>query len=382
MKTVLYNLLCTQPQGDTKFHGGGEYGKTIFRYLAEHYSEQCQVIVFYNKERFLDEWLVNLINRKAIKTYDVKALEDVTNIFLKEKINTYYSPLTSNEFDITIPANVRKVATIHGLRNIEMPVDKLCIQYGSIYMRIKSLAKLVLKKFVISKHEKETIRLFDFFDDVIFDSYHTAYGFRTVKPDADLKKIHIQYCPIKHTEFNNAGEDLAEKYGDYILLLGGNRWLKNPYRALIAISHLLDNKQLGDRKVIVVGKLDDRFIKKYVMRHPQIINLEYATPNLLEDLYKNCELLMYPTLNEGFGSPPLEAMRYGKNCLVSAVCSLPEIYADSVYYMNPYDIREMENRILNSLEIPKTKDKIKFRYDYIMKIVEKSVEEICELIIG
>lgn len=48
--------------------------------------------------------------------------------------------------------------------------------------------------------------------------------------------------------------------------------------------------------------------------------------------------------------PPLEAMKYGKTCIVSAVCSLPEVCGNGVYYVNPYDTGEIENRILHAID--------------------------------
>lgn len=50
--------------------------------------------------------------------------------------------------------------------------------------------------------------------------------------------------------------------------------------------------------------------------------LEYVDNNVLESLYKGAYALIYPTLNEGFGYPPLEAMKYGTPVLSSPFLQL------------------------------------------------------------
>lgn len=53
--------------------------------------------------------------------------------------------------------------------------------------------------------------------------------------------------------------------------------------------------------------------------------------------YKNCEAFMFPSLAEGFGIPPLEAMHFGKPVFLSTCMSLPEIGGDAAYYFNDFD---------------------------------------------
>ena len=55
-------------------------------------------------------------------------------------------------------------------------------------------------------------------------------------------------------------------------------------------------------------------------------------------LYRNALLLVFPSLYEGFGLPPLEAMACGCPAVVSNVASLPEVCGEAAYYVDPYDI--------------------------------------------
>ena len=56
---------------------------------------------------------------------------------------------------------------------------------------------------------------------------------------------------------------------------------------------------------------------------------------------KKCKAFIHPSLYEGFGLPPLEAMSVGARCIVSNVSSLPEIYGRSVWYIDPYNYNEI-----------------------------------------
>ena len=91
-------------------------------------------------------------------------------------------------------------------------------------------------------------------------------------------------------------------------------------------------------------------------------------------------LFIYPSLYEGFGIPPLEAMAFGCPTIVSNITSLPEVCGDAAYYVDPYDINDiakgmkevLENDNLRSNLINKGYDRVKlFSWEKsAMKIME------------
>ena len=78
----------------------------------------------------------------------------------------------------------------------------------------------------------------------------------------------------------------------------------------------------------------------------------------------------------------MEAMKYGKTCLVSAVASLPEVYGESVYYCNPYDKMEMQNMLLQAIENPISVEKIKAKLDTFQYRLKSDLDELITLISG
>lgn len=73
------------------------------------------------------------------------------------------------------------------------------------------------------------------------------------------------------------------------------------------------------------------------IRDREILFTGYLTRDELVDMYNAAELFVYPSLYEGFGIPPLEAMSCGTPVVVSGTSSLPEVVGDAACLIDPYD---------------------------------------------
>lgn len=72
--------------------------------------------------------------------------------------------------------------------------------------------------------------------------------------------------------------------------------------------------------------------------------------NELVDFYNLADLFVFPSLYEGFGIPPLEAMACGTPVVCSNNSSLPEVVGDAAYMFDPYDekqIRDAMEKVLS-----------------------------------
>jgi glycosyltransferase involved in cell wall biosynthesis len=76
-----------------------------------------------------------------------------------------------------------------------------------------------------------------------------------------------------------------------------------------------------------------------------VISLPMVSDELLAEAYAGAKLFVYPSLNEGFGFPPLEAMSVGCPVLASRVSSIPEVCRDAPFYFDPKD-QDSFNRAL------------------------------------
>ena len=71
----------------------------------------------------------------------------------------------------------------------------------------------------------------------------------------------------------------------------------------------------------------------------------YITDEDLKGLYRNAGCFVFPSIYEGFGLPPLEAMSVGCPVLVSNMGPMPEVSQDAAIYFNPYDTDELASKI-------------------------------------
>jgi len=79
--------------------------------------------------------------------------------------------------------------------------------------------------------------------------------------------------------------------------------------------------------------------------------IEFLSPDddTLINLYANADLFVFPSLFEGFGLPPLEAVALNTPVIMSDIPILKEIFGASGYYFNPLDPQDMAGKILEVL---------------------------------
>lgn len=379
MKTVLFDLLYSQPEGGIKYHGGGEYIKRIFRELALNYLDRIELIVYYDHSAFLDDWVKEIIREKDIEVLDIKKPADITQVLKERDIDVFYTGMCYQYNKAMFTDEVYTIGTFHGMRGAECPHDEFEYKYMSGKQQYKEMLRWYLKntkRYGYVKAAENAVEGFmsciSSFDKLICDSEHTAFSLKNYYPELDTESIDIIYPPLKYSESIYPGH-LKEKF---LLAIGGNRWVKNTYRALKALDDLYSRGHLKGVKSVIVGSVPASIIKEIKCRD-NFRFVGYIEDDKLAALYRDCEAFIYPTLNEGFGYPPLEAMRFGTTCIVSAVCSLPEICGEAVYFVNPLDVGEIQNRILHAIDRKLDSEKVKNQFERIKRRQETDLEKLC-----
>ena len=118
-----------------------------------------------------------------------------------------------------------------------------------------------------------------------------------------------EFTPRKN--FHTLVEMLAV-FPDFNLILSGNN---NTEYASGKLTETIQKHNLQDR-VFITGKIGDTDKQYYL---------------------QNCAAFVFPSLREGFGIPPIEAMRFGKPVFLSNKTSLPEIGGDHAFFWDHYD---------------------------------------------
>ncbi len=136
----------------------------------------------------------------------------------------------------------------------------------------------------------------------------------------------------------------------YLLYVGNAYPHKNLERLLMAFGKLI-TKYLLDYQLVIAGKKDSfhqalqASVTEFKLQD-RVIFPGYVSDQELAGLYKNASLYVFPSLSEGFGLPPLEAMAHSLPVVSSNATCMPEILGDAAMYFNPKDIEEMSQTML------------------------------------
>jgi glycosyltransferase involved in cell wall biosynthesis len=109
----------------------------------------------------------------------------------------------------------------------------------------------------------------------------------------------------------------------------------------------------------------------------KVLFLNYVPADDLPALYAGAEAFVFPSLYEGFGLPPLEAMACGCPVLVSNIASLSEVCGDAAYYVDPYDANHIAEAIYRVATSRELKENLAFKGTERAKLFswEKSARE-------
>jgi glycosyltransferase involved in cell wall biosynthesis len=142
----------------------------------------------------------------------------------------------------------------------------------------------------------------------------------------------------------------------FVLYVGNIKPHKNLVRLIEAFSELRTG-ELEDVKLLIIG---DEISKLPALRHAvhrhklhkHVRFLGYVPDDQLTVLYRLAAVFVFPSLYEGFGLPPLEAMASGTPVVVSNVSSLPEVVGDAAVLVDPHDIDSIVDGLRSVLTNP------------------------------
>jgi glycosyltransferase involved in cell wall biosynthesis len=175
-------------------------------------------------------------------------------------------------------------------------------------------------------------------------------------------KIRVSYLGREHISDQVADLDFLKQHGigdkPFCLAVSSPSKHKN-FRAVLEAIALLENSNpaSGDLKtnlefeVIAVGQAN---LKIFDTSTPSANKLDAirgvrylgaVSDRALKALYETAGCLIYPSLYEGFGLPPLEAMTCGCPAIASHVASLPEVCGDAVLYCDPHSPQDIADKI-------------------------------------
>ena len=141
---------------------------------------------------------------------------------------------------------------------------------------------------------------------------------------------------------------------DYILHVGTLEKRKNLV-ALIQAFKIVRENGFPNLKLVLVGKasnkitLDDSSAIKEAIKEQQLTNdvilTDYLGDAEVQQLYQKAKLYVFPSINEGFGIPVLEAFKYQVPVVIANNTCLPEVAGQGAKSFNPFSVQDMANAI-------------------------------------
>lgn len=201
----------------------------------------------------------------------------------------------------------------------------------------------LLTKNIISR-AKKIITVSIFSHDEIIEYYNIS-----------RKKIHVIGNAWQHMLRINEDTKIFTthpelKKGNYILALGSLAPYKNH-------KWILENAKHNPKQQYVIAGGHFKSVHGHTVSFesiPNILYLGYVSDSEAKALMTHAKAFLFPSLYEGFGIPPLEALSCGTKIIVSDIPCMREIYGDGAYYINPSDPSiNIDNLLTESVANPK-----------------------------
>lgn len=255
----------------------------------------------------------------------------------KEKADIFFAP-SSYIIPALLPKEIKTIVVVHDLVAFLFPDthSKKAVFIEKIFI------KMALKKanhiFTVSNNTKKDI----------FEKFKL-----------DKNKITTAYCSasdnFKPIEKGKLGNFIKETNlpAKFFLAVGTIIPRKNYLNLIKAFAEV--NKRYPDYHLIIGGKngwdfeeIYEEIGKNYLNKKVHILG--YLSTNSLINLYNLAKAFIFPSFYEGFGIPPLEAMKCGCPVIASFTSSIPEVVGQSALLINPESIEEIANAMIKIIK--------------------------------
>ena len=315
-------------------HGGiGRYTQELLLGLLSLQTEHC-FTCFYNKDLEAEPVFVQLQKHSQVKLvecnirhYSWREQWHLANIIDKEKLDLIHFP----NFNVPIKLKTPFVVTIHDMVHHKISgAKKSKLIYFLAYKKvIESAAKNAKKIITVSEvSKKEISEYLNVPMDKIFVTYEGA-SLETEVTEDDLTSVKNKYYLRR----------------PYFLFVGVLERKKNIVGLTRAFDYFIE-KYHADMDLVLAGKVDPHYPKiKHsaldIKNRNRLVFTDYVSEKDLSALFYGASAFVSASVNEGFGLPGLEAMKFGLPLLVSNTPVFNEIYDNAAIYFNALDTKDI-----------------------------------------
>jgi len=279
--------------------------------------------------------------------YSLREQIHVPWLLRRERPDVYHAP----HYVLPPAVRCRSVVTIHDCIHLMFP-QYLPNRAAYAYARASMWAAARRSDRILTVSEASKRDILHFFN---------------VKPE----KIVVVYNAIdEHFSATPSEEQVArirERYQldhKFVLYVGNIKPHKNLVRLIEAFSQL--RRTHDDLKLLIIGDEISKLpaLRRAVHRnklHKFVRFLGYLKDDTLTVLYRLASVFVFPSLYEGFGLPPLEAMASGTPVVTSNVSSLPEVTGDAAVLVDPYDVDSIADGMRRILDDPRLAEELRIK---------------------
>lgn len=151
-------------------------------------------------------------------------------------------------------------------------------------------------------------------------------------------KAHVVYNGVDHIDDLSADPKTLTKFGlqehDYFLVLGSLA----PHKNLELLMKAAAARPTGSPKLVIAGGINTKVFSGHGLREQEGVQFVGRVSDAeLKALYTSALAMTFPSLTEGFGLPPLEAMRCGCPVIATTGGAVPEVLSEAALYVDPTD---------------------------------------------
>lgn len=336
--------------------GIGRYTRELINGL-EKIDQENDYVVFIDRDGFDNYKPQNKNFKKVISDvgwYGLSEQIKMPRIWRREGLDLIHfthfnkSIFYRKPYVVTIHDLTYSVVAKEGMRISKLPPLVYLFKYFVYEIVIKDTikkAKLIIVPSFVSK--KDILSQYKINKDKVEVTYESAdKSFST-----DEKK----------SVFSELSDRFGIKRKKYFIYVGNASPHKNLDRLVRAFDIVVGKNK--DFHLVLAGKKDkfyaslqDRVLKENI-GDGKIVFTDVVTDDELKALLSNSYAFVFPSLAEGFGIPPLEAMASGTPVLTSAISCLPEICENAALYFNPYLESSIAEKMMMIIEGEKMRDR-------------------------
>jgi GT2 family glycosyltransferase len=374
---VLVDLLFSQPGP----HGGGEYAKAVFKRLVAAAAGRgdVQVWVALDPDLFIDEWVWQACREMAVNVIAVRSCAEIITLVNAGLFTSFFAPAivvyTGYEYMSRvggtlgfIPGRTRIVAALLDVRDLELAADWERIAAArraagcTPEQRLSAAAWRAEAERQRSLAADLTAMYRGICDHPAIDTLVTisAYAAAAIRRRVGTDRpLEVLFPPAKDrpepAPLRLPGSDAAG--GEFAVCVNAGRSEKNAAAAVAAFDRLCAEPGFAAAHprlmVLLVGVNGLQDLGLARVAHPQrFMTVPHVPAAQLEQLYREARFLLYPSFNEGFGYPPLEAMAHGTPSVVADNTAIPEVCGAAAVRCDPFDGEAIAAAIRTVLATP------------------------------